>query len=74
MRTFERSTSPSTHLNPTVSWPPPQLSPSGGDDRLVARQCLSTAAAPKDTMHTAAGTQTGTAMEGDTMYSPITVT
>lgn len=33
-------------LNPTVFWPPPQLSPSGGGDTLVARQYLSTAAAP----------------------------
>lgn len=55
MRIFESSASPSAHLNPTVFWPPAQLSPSGGGDRLAARQCLSTAAAPKDTMQTELG-------------------
>lgn len=69
IRSFESSTSTSAHLYPNVFWPPPQLSPSDGGDMLLARQCLSIAAAPEDTMRTDE-TQTGTAMEGDTMYSP----
>lgn len=69
-RTSESSTSPSAHLNPNVFWPPAQLSPSDGGDRLVARQCLSTAAAPKDTRQTGDRTQCSPSITGNITISP----
>ena len=61
-KSFKSLISPSAHLYPNVFWPPSQLSPSADGNTLVARQCISTVATPKDVMQTRDRIQTDTAM------------